>query len=149
MLAAGLTTLGLPVCDTSNTASPRSVIPSERNRKMPSIPANPLASAMVVLVYLEPGRPHGVQVVDALLQRREGQQSDCFIIGPGKQLAVDHGAFRQARRHRLDFREAAVESFLATGPQGHGTVTLEQLQANTIPFPFHEPIFDPAIAGRG
>src|ERR1700754_1002336 len=53
------------------------------------------------------------ELADPLLQGCEGQWS--FAVGrPGEDLAVENAAVRQVERYLFDFREAAIEAFLAT-----------------------------------
>ena len=73
---------------------------------------------------------------DAPLHLRERQRRS---ILPGKNFAVDDGAFGELGAQRLQFGEAVRDQFFAARPEKSSPLAPDQLRANAIPFPFDLP----------
>ena len=78
---------------------------------------------------------------DTALHLGEGQR---LAIFPGQHFAVHHHAVRQLCAQSLQLRKAVRHQFLAAGPHEGARVTMNQLRADAIPFPFHLPFANAA-----
>ena len=74
---------------------------------------------------------------DALLQLGERLHA---AVAPDDDLAVQHAGVGQARVHRVELGEAAVEQVLAARPQPGLRAAPDELRADTVPFPLDLPV---------